>query len=77
VINKDEIKKILETIDVFKILSIKAESEKKEFARITFIWSIILFLTFTYYGFKFTFLDEISWFYITLFGAFLSTIKSL
>lgn len=74
-INRDEIKKILETIDAFKLISIKAESEKKEFARYGFIWGLVLFITFAYYGFKFRFLGSISWLYIFLFGTFFSTLK--
>lgn len=74
-INRDEIKKILETIDAFKLISIKAESEKKEFARYSFIWGFITFIIFLYYGLRFKFLGNIPWFYIFLLGAFFSTLK--
>ncbi|MGB9842958.1 MAG: hypothetical protein ACPLN1_01215 [Caldisericia bacterium] len=74
-INRDEIKKILETIDAFKLISIKAESEKKEFARYSFIWGLVMFIIFAYFGFKFKFLGNIPWLYIFLIGAFFSTLK--
>ncbi|MBC7194287.1 MAG: hypothetical protein H5U37_01320 [Caldisericia bacterium] len=74
-INNEELKKILETIDVFKLITLKAEEEKREFARYSLIWGFIIFLIFIYYGFKLNFLGRISWLYIFLLGAFLSTIN--
>ncbi|MCX8095164.1 MAG: hypothetical protein N3D74_03115 [Caldisericia bacterium] len=74
-INKEEIKKVLETIDAFKLISLKAEKEKSEFTRYMAIWGLILTITFAYYGFGFKFLGDLFWLYIFLFGAFLSTLK--
>ncbi|MDI6861383.1 MAG: hypothetical protein QMD25_05155 [Caldisericia bacterium] len=74
-INKEEIKKLLETIDAFKLISIKGEEERKEFSRITSIWGFIMFLIFTFVGLKLKFLGGISWLYIYLLGAFLHTMK--
>lgn len=74
-INKEEIKKLLETIDAFKILLIKGEEEKKEFSRICSIWGLVMSLTFLFISLKLKFLGKISWLYIYLLGAFLHTIN--
>jgi len=62
-IDKDEIKKVIETIDALKILQMKGEKEKREYGRISLIWGIGIGLIFIYYGFNFRFLGELFWLY--------------
>jgi len=49
-VNKEEIRKVIEAIDVFKLLSIKGESERAEYGRISLIWGLFSFFIFLYFG---------------------------
>lgn len=73
-IDKEEIKKIIETIDVFKLLSLKSESEKIEYGRISLIWGLFSFFIFIYFGLKFSFLGEYGWVFVLLISAFFHTL---
>jgi len=49
-VDKEEIRKVIEAIDVFKLLSIKGESERAEYGRISLIWGLFSFFIFLYFG---------------------------
>jgi len=60
-VDKEEIRKVIEAIDVFKLLSIKGESERAEYGRISLIWGLFSFFIFLYFGLECVFLGNYGW----------------
>jgi hypothetical protein len=73
-IDKGEIRKVIETIDVFKLLSIKGESERAEYGRISLIWGLFSFFIFLYFGLECSFLGENGWVFVIFAVAFFHTL---
>ncbi len=73
-IDKEEVKKIVETIDVLKLLSIKGEREKVENGRLSFIWGLFGSFMFLYFGLKFSFLGKYGWTFTLFVPAFFHTL---
>ena len=75
--NKEEIKKIMETIDVLKILLMEGEREKGIFGKGMFYWGIINGSIFLYYYLKSNIFGELFWFYLLYIGFFVSTVEAM
>ena len=73
-VDKEEIKKVIETIDVFKLLSIKGESERAEYGRISLIWGLFSFCIFLYFGLECSFLGTYGWVFLIFVAAFFHTL---
>ncbi|MCD6168859.1 MAG: hypothetical protein J7J33_06140 [Caldisericia bacterium] len=75
--NKEEIKKIMETIDVLKILLMEGERERGIFGKGMFYWGIINGFIFLYYYLKSNIFGELFWFYLLYIGFFVSTVEAM
>ncbi len=73
-VDKEEIRKVIETIDVFKLLSIKGESERAEYGRISLIWGLFSFCIFLYFGLGCAFLGNYGWIFLIFVAAFFHTL---
>ncbi len=73
-VDKEEIRKVIEAIDVFKLLSIKGESERAEYGRISLIWGLFSFFIFLYFGLECVFLGNYGWDFLIFVAAFFHTL---